>query len=341
MVTGICLVALGTQCSIMAGMSLEQEIKDRALELGCDAVGITDATPIAEADIERLRTWLDAGAAGEMAYLRRNFDKRIHPAALLEGAQSVVVIALNYKPAEEPACTAHPTSADGPSGTVATYACYEDYHDFMRPLLHELADFIRARTDNAQRFKVCVDSVPLAERALAVRAGLGFIGKNHMLIHLKLGPQVFLGELVTTAKLHPDDPTPGTCVGCDRCLRACPTGALSADGQFDARRCLSYLTIEYQGAVPSELAATVGDRIFGCDECVRVCPYRQTAPERANRRFRFHPERARLDLSRILAMDLEGFATEFTGSPIARTGHETLQRNARICLANTQRDRKS
>jgi epoxyqueuosine reductase len=315
----------------MAVMSLEQEIKDRALELGFDAVGITDAAPIAREDVEHLRAWLDAGAAGEMAYLQRNVEKRTHPAALLEGARSVIVVALNYKPIEEPA---HPASPNGPSGTVATYACYEDYHGFMRPLLHELAAFIGAQTNDAQRFKACVDSVPLAERALAVRAGLGFIGKSHMLIHPKLGPQVFLGELVTTVKLHPDDPTPGTCVGCDRCLRACPTGALSTDGRFDANRCISYLTIEHRGAVPSELAAKMGDRIFGCDECVRVCPYRHAAPGRVNRRFRFHPERARLNLSHILGLNRASFAAEFAGSPIARTGREALQRNARICLEN-------
>ena len=318
----------------MAVMSLEQEIKDRARELGFDAVGITDAAPIAEADVERLRTWLDAGAAGEMAYLHRNFEKRIHPAALLEGARSVLVVALNYKAMEQSARTAHSASPKDPSGTVANYACYEDYHDFIRPLLHELAAFIGARTNDTQRFKACVDSVPLAERALAVRAGLGFIGKSHMLIHPKLGPQVFLGELVTTVKLHPDEPTAGTCVGCDRCLRACPTGALSADGRFDANRCISYLTIEHRGAVPSELAARMGDRIFGCDECVRVCPYHHAAPRRANRRFRFHPERARLGLSHILGLSPASFATEFAGSPIARTGREALQRNAHICLEN-------
>ncbi|UCD53308.1 MAG: tRNA epoxyqueuosine(34) reductase QueG [Phycisphaerales bacterium] len=322
----------------MAVMSLEQEIKHRALELGFDAVGITDTAPIANADIERLRAWLDSGAAGEMAYLHRNFEKRIHPAALLEGAQSVIVVALNYKPPEDEGSLPAPEVS---SGEVTTYACYEDYHDFMRPLLHKLADFIRARTDGMQLFKVCVDSAPLAERALAVRAGLGFIGKSHMFIHPTLGPQVFLGELVTTVKLRPDDPTLGACVGCDRCLHACPTGALSTDGRFDANRCISYLTIEHKGAVASELAAKMGDRIFGCDECVRVCPYHHAAPARANQRFRFYHQRARLDLSHVLELSLESFAAEFAGSPVARTGHETLQRNARICLANAKRDRSS
>jgi len=332
-------------------MTLEQEIKDRALELGFDAVGITDATPIADTDVEHLRVWLDSGRAGQMEYLHRNFEKRIHPAALLEGAQSVIVVALNYKPVEcaphttsvgqESVCTAHPTSPETPSGTVATYAWYEDYHDFMRPRLHELADFVRARTDDAQRFKVCVDSVPLAERALAVRAGLGFIGRNHMLIHPTLGPQIFLGELVTTVELRPDDPTPRTCVGCDRCLRACPTGALRADGGFDANQCISYLTIEHKGTVASERAGKIGDRVFGCDECVLVCPYHHAAPACANRQIRFYPERARLNLSHILELTPESVAAEFERSPITRPGLEALQRNARICMANAQRDQTS
>lgn len=329
-------------------MSLEQEIKDRALELGFDAVGITDASPIAEADIERLRTWLQAGGAGQMGYLHRNFDKRIHPAALLEGARSVIVVALNYKPVgcdphtiaigQEPVCTAHPTLAETPSGTVAMYARYEDYHEFMRPRLHELADFVRSKTEDTQRFKACVDSVPLAERALAMRAGLGFIGKSHMLIHPTLGPQIFLGELVTTVELRSDAPTIGTCVGCDRCIRACPTGALGADGEFDANQCISYLTIEHKGAIAPELAEKMGDRVFGCDACVVVCPYRHAAPACANRQIRFYPERARLGLSHILELTPESFAAEFEHSPLTRPGLAALQRNARICIANAQRN---
>jgi len=315
-------------------MSLEQEIKNRALELGFDAVGISDATPIAQADIDRLKLWLAEGRAAGMDYLHRNFEKRVHPAALLDGARSVIVVALNYKPAEdeEPAA-----AATGPSGTVAMYARYEDYHDFLRPRLHQLADFVRGRTDDEQRFKVCVDSVPLAERALAMRAGLGFVGTSHMLIHPALGPQIFLGELVTTVELHPDKPSSGSCVGCDRCVRACPTGALGADGRFDANRCLSYQTIEHRGAIAPDLAERMGDRLFGCDQCVLVCPYRHAAPTRANRELRYDPECAHLDLAHVLGLTADSFAREFAGSPINRLGLTGLQRNARICLANAQR----
>ena len=311
-------------------MNLAQPIKDKASSLGFDAVGITDAAPVDAADTERFEAWLAAGFARRMEYMHRNVGKRFDPAQLLPGAQSVVVVALNYKqaqPDEKPA---------GPYGRVAQYACYDDYHEFMRPLLHQLAAFIREQAGLATRFKVCVDSVPLAERALAVRAGLGFVGRNHMLIHPTLGPQVFLGEIVTTAEIEPiDDVAAETpCVGCDRCVRACPAGALRDDGRFDAGRCISYLTIEHKGEIAPDLAARVGDRLFGCDECVMACPHRQEAPLCANTRLRFHPERQYLNLADLLEMTPERFEAEFAGSPIHRLGLEGLKRNARTCIEN-------
>jgi epoxyqueuosine reductase len=315
-------------------MSLEQEIKAKTLELGFDAVGITDASPIDTGQIGHLRAWLDSPFVGQMQYMRRNVEKRVNPRELLPGAHSVVVVVLNYKP---PDPRAQDEASTAPFGRVAQYACYEDYHDFMRPLLHALAAFVRDRTDGTARFKVCVDSAPLAERALAVRAGLGFIGTNHMLIHPKLGPQVLLGELISTVKLCADEPSEGTCVTCDRCLRACPTGALRADGQFDASRCISYLTMEHKDTIEPELAAKTGDRLFGCDECVLACPYRHAAPACANRQFKFYPDRARLDLQKILKLTPESFEAEFAGSPLARLGLEGLKRNARVCRENLGR----
>ena len=210
-------------------MTLEQEIKGRALSLGFDAVGITDASPIADDDIARLNAWLRAGRAGQMGYMHRNVEKRIDPATLLKGAQSVIVVALNYKPDGSAGTEQRPQQ----TGAVAQYAWHDDYHDFMKPLLFELADFIGKRIDRRHRFKVCVDSVPLAERALAVRAGLGAVGTNHMLIHPTLGPQVFLGELVTTAALEPDGPCRWTRSHLPH-SQGCPTGA-QASSEFDAR----------------------------------------------------------------------------------------------------------
>lgn len=321
-------------------MSLEQEIKDKALELGFDAVGITDAVPIDPAQADCLHAWLDLGFEGQMQYMARNVEKRVDPGALVPGAEAVVVVALNYKPSVGTGPCARPgqpqgvAPAGGPFATVADFACYEDYHDFMRPLLHALADFIGHRTSPPHRFKACVDSVPLAERSLAMRAGLGFIGRNHVLIHPTLGPQILLGEIITTARLRPDPPSSGACGGCDRCIRACPTGALRTDAQFDANRCISYLTIEHEGPVEPELAARMGDRVFGCDECVLACPCQGVAPLCSNRQFQFYPERKQLDLPRIEAMTPESFEAEFAGSPLHRPGLDRLKRNARICLNN-------
>ncbi len=312
-------------------MTLEQQIKDKALALGFNAVGITDAGPIDASDIASLKTWLDAGRAGQMSYLHRNFEKRIHPAALLDGAQSVIVVALNYKlPTDE----IDPDPSDEPHGTVCQYARYEDYHDFMKDRLRRLAEFLSSVTDDDSTFKICVDSVPLAERALAVKAGLGFIGTSRMFIHPTLGPQVFLGELITTVKLAIDEPKPGICISCGRCFRLCPTGALQADGSFDATKCISYLTIEHKDAIPPDLVGQVGDRVYGCDVCVLVCPHHHGAPACDNAELKFYSDRARLALREILEMTSEVFDATFTGSPIHRLGLERLKRNARICIEN-------
>ncbi len=314
--------------SIMVSMSLEQETKDKALELGFDAVGITDASPIGPEHVEHFEAWLRSGYAGRMHYMHRNLDKRIDPGKLLDGARSVIVVALNYKIREEAVELADP---DNPVGRVAQYARYEDYHPFLKSLLHKLADFLQAMTDQRHTFKICVDSAPAAEKALAVRAGLGFIGKNHLLIHPQFGPQVLLGVLITTAGLRPDHPHTGTCGQCRLCLEACPTGALRPDGFLDARRCISYLT-QYESK--DHRARDIGHWLFGCDECLLVCPFQQNAPACANQHFRRHIGGAGLDLRELLELTPEAFKAEFGDLPLAGPGFEMLRRNARLCMEN-------
>jgi len=317
-------------------MDLTQEIKQKALELGFDLVGITDASPIEEQQEKALRDWLQSGFAGQMAYMHRNIEKRIDPAGLLENAQSVICVGLNYTP----------LAGDGKTnaaavGRVSNYALYEDYHIFIKKQLCKLVDFINSIINNQSsiiNFRVCVDSAPLAERALAVRAGLGFIGKNHILINPQLGCQIFLGEIITTLKLQPSIENHGLdkslCSNCNKCIAACPSGALRPDGQFDASRCVSYLTIEYKGEIASDLAGKIGDRLFGCDECILACPWQKKAPPCKNKQFKFYGDRAEMDLNEILNMTEDEFAGRFAGSCIERLALDGLKRNAQIGLAN-------
>jgi epoxyqueuosine reductase len=317
-------------------MCLSQEIKCKAIELGFDLIGITDASPIDTRHIELLSQWLKSGLAGQMSYLHNNFAKRTQPALLLENAQSVICVGLNYKPPKQKPMKPAP---DVPMGKIASYAQYEDYHPFIKERLRKLTEFIDSISKQKYKFKICVDSVPLAERSLAARAGLGFIGKNRMLINPALGPQIFLGEIITTLKLPIDNPITDNCLNCDKCITACPTHALTPDGQFDANRCINYLTIEYKGRIHPKLEEKTGDRIFGCDECVIACPYQNNAPVCKNKQFKLYNNRTKLDLSRILNLTQQDFDAEFADSTIRRSGLERLKRNAQICLDNINRIR--
>jgi epoxyqueuosine reductase len=329
-------------------MSLTDDIKHKSLELGFDLVGITDASPLNPRQTEFLSAWLKAGCAGQMTYLHHNLEKRIDPVKLLPNAQSVIVVALNYKP---PLLSSRPRP---PTGKIAAYAQYEDYHPFIKNRLRKLADFITDIAGENLQFKICVDSAPLSERAFAVRAGLGFIGKNHLLINPQLGPQLFLGELLTTLKLSPDEILrchsesgsavmpdeesrrliPNNCTTCNKCIAACPTGALTNDGFLDANKCINYLTIEYKGQIPSDLSQKISDRLFGCDDCILACLYQQNAPPCKNKDFKFYADRANLNLHNVLALTEESFKTQFADSVIKRPGLDLLKRNAQICLSN-------
>ncbi len=315
-------------------MEQAQDIKSKALELGFDLVGIADAGPIDNKQFKMFTDWLALGYAGRMNYMRENLDKRTNPAKLLENARSVICVGLNYT---LPKNQEQLPESTGPTGRVADYAQYEDYHFFLKTQLHKLTDFISSIAGPDYSFKICVDSAPLAERTLAVKAGLGFIGKNHMLINPNLGPQILLGEIITSLKLPADEPITDNCRNCNKCIEACQTGALRTDGQFDANKCISYLTIEYKGQILPDLAEKIGDRLFGCDECVMACPYQHDAPACRSKQFKFHNDRAKLDLNRILNLPEENFDAEFGDSPIKRLGLLRLKRNAQICLTNVTR----
>jgi len=315
-------------------MNLTKAIKQKAIELGFDLVGVTGTRPIDAEQIEYLKNWLAAGRAAGMSYMHKNFAKRTNPAELMPGAKSVICVGLNYKtsPPKE--------SSDGASagyGVIANYALYEDYHPFIKKRLRTLAGFMSDLVGaNNCRFKICVDSVPLAERALAQRAGLGFVGKNHILINPRLGLQILLGEIVTDLELECDEPMTKHCPDCNKCVRACPTGALDTEGAFDANKCISYLTIEHKADIADELAGKIGNRLFGCDECVLACPYDLNAPACANKEFKSFAQYRQIQPAQVLAWRQAQFDRCFGDSSVKRLGLERLKRNAKICLANAR-----
>jgi len=311
-------------------MRVEDTIKQAALALGFDLVGITTADPLPEDHAHHLRTWLQRGYAGDMGYLETHQAKRLDPRLLLDRGASVILAGINYR--QRPLDLPYPPA----QGRIAHYARWEDYHSFLKDRLRRLSSQLLTRVGKHERFKICVDTAPVAERSLAQRAGLGFIGRNHMLIHPTLGPELFLGAILTTAALAPDYPMSGNCGDCHLCQAVCPTGALRQDGFLDATRCINYLTIEHRGDIPRDLQPAIGHRLYGCDACVRVCPYYQQAPLCTPGEFKYNPGRATLDLNEVLHWTPEDFDSQLCGTPLERLGLERLQRNARICLENAR-----
>ena len=314
----------------MTIMDLSNKIKQKAVSLGFDLVGITDASAIDRKDAQMLKNWLDSSHNGQMHYMARNFEKRFDPSKLLKNAKSVIATALNFKPPEY-----EKSETDNrPAGKIANYAQFEDYHKFIKDRLHQLAEYANDIAQTDARYKICVDSVPLAERSIAARAGLGFIAKNHMLTNPKLGSQLLLGEIITELKLKPDQPLNLTCKECCRCTQACPTGALTPDGQFIAKKCISYLTIELKEDIRSEYESKITDHLFGCDLCVTSCPYNSNTPSCKNKDFRFYPENAELELNKIIQMTAEDFKNQYSDTSLERAGLEKLKSTAHVCLKN-------
>lgn len=313
--------------------SIEETIKAKALELGFDLVGITTVEPSIFA--EPYREWLANGYAGEMEYLARNVEKRLDPSLMMENAKSLIVVGMNYyADAEEGAGT---PEIDAERGVFARYARGDDYHDVMKAKLGVLLETLKAEYEGEIEGRVFVDTAPVLEREVARRAGLGWFGKNTCLINTRRGSYFFLGEILTTAELVPDAPAVGGCGTCTRCLDACPTGALVAPFQLDARRCLSYLTIELKGAIPEEFRpalAESGNRIYGCDICQEVCPFnlRRSVPTHEEA-YQSREVTDTPKLTELLVMSAEEFREKFKGSAVKRAKRRGLLRNAAVALA--------
>lgn len=309
-----------------------------ALETGFDRVGIARAGPIAHP--EYFEDWLARGRAGEMTYLPRYRSMRVDPRRLLTGARSVVAVAQSYHHgAAAVSGPAGAESSEGARGRVAQYAWGRDYHRVLRKKLHRLADRLHEELDETFETRVCVDTAPIMEREVAAAAGVGWIGKNTMVLNREIGSFFFLGEIVTTLELTPSASLTDHCGTCTRCLEACPTGALVAPYQMDATRCIAYLTIEHRGDITTNLHPMMGDWVFGCDVCQDVCPYNRHATltgEPAYQLSERNPLVPRPLLSQLTNLSEAGYGRHLAGSAMKRATLAMLKRNAAIARANSE-----
>jgi epoxyqueuosine reductase len=308
---------------------LAATIKRDGLALGFDAIGITHIE--LGADEAHFRDWLAAGFAGQMAYMSRHGSKRSRPAELIPGTVSCISARLNYWP--DAAASATATLADRDAGYISRYALGRDYHKTMRSRLQKLTERIVASVGPFGH-RVFTDSAPVLEKALARNAGLGWIGKHTNLIDKDSGSYFFLGEVYVDLDLPPDTTADAHCGSCSACLPACPTGAIVAPYRLDARRCISYLTIELKGSIPIELRALIGNRVYGCDDCQLVCPWNKFA--RGSQEPDFAPRHG-LDAARLIDLfswSEAEFLQKTAGSAIRRIGYAQWLRNVAVCLGN-------
>ncbi|MXW04271.1 MAG: tRNA epoxyqueuosine(34) reductase QueG [Gemmatimonadetes bacterium] len=317
-------------------VSLTEEIKAHAASLGFDLAGVTTADPPRHGDY--YAEWVEQGLGGEMAYLKRQIEKRQDPRKILPNARSLVVVAMNYRcPDPDPGSGMQAgTPESTPRGRIARYARGDDYHDVIKEKLLALLRFVQDRAGRPVEGKVYVDTGPVLEREFAVRAGLGWFGKHTNLIHKRVGSWLLIGEILLDIELNPDGPAADHCGTCTLCLEACPTDAIVEPYVVDSRRCISYHTIELKGAIPLEYRAAMGDRVFGCDDCQDVCPWNRSAPETGDPAFVARPWNEMPDLIEMLGLTPEAFRTRFKGSPVKRTKRRGLLRNTAVALGNTK-----
>lgn len=302
-------------------MNSADSIKSRARELGFEKVGISRVGEAPHGEF--LGEWLGRDYHGEMAYMARSPERRTDPAKVLPGARSLVCVFKNY---QSPGVH----SADPRTGRISRYAWGDDYHEVILPKLEELSAFLSER---GGRQKCYVDTGPILERDHAAEAGTGWHGKSTMLIDPQLGTWFFLGEILTTLELPADEPQPSRCGTCVRCITACPTGAITEAHRLDARRCISYLTIELKGSIPLELRPMIGDRIYGCDDCLDACPWNRFASISRETALAAGPA-TQMPLRDYLALDDTQFRGLFRRSPIKRVKRRGFLRNVCVALGN-------
>jgi epoxyqueuosine reductase len=312
----------------VAGDELKRRIVERARAAGFDAVRVTGAELAPEIGAG-LDAYLEDGRQGDMAWLARDPDRRRHPQGLWPAARSVIVLGMNYGPTTDPLAILDRLDR----AAISVYAQGKDYHDIVKRNLKELGRWLAAET--GAELKVFVDTAPVMEKPLAAAAGLGWQGKHTNLVSRDFGSWLFLGEIFTTLDLPPDPPETDHCGSCAACQEICPTAAFPAPYQLDARRCISYLTIEHKGPIPVEFRAAMGNRIYGCDDCLAVCPWNKFASRTAELAFAPRAELAGPLLRDLAELDDAGFRALFSGSPIKRIGRERFVRNVLIAIGNS------
>jgi epoxyqueuosine reductase len=320
---------------------MKTAIRQRANELGFDDCRFTNAAVPASA--EQFQNWLAEKKHGEMAWLERSAMKRMDVQKVLANAKSVIALAISYdrsdmqQMASDEKSLAFDSCRLSPAthhGIIARYARFDDYHDVLDERLKLLAEFVNQLGGSETRSLWYVDTGPILERDFAQRAGLGFVGKHTNLISRKLGNWIFLAEIITTLELEADSPEANHCGKCTRCITACPTKAITAPFELDARLCISYLTIELKGAIPVELRPAIGNRIYGCDDCLAACPWNRFAREGNLMKSYGREELNSPDLVELLQLNDAGFKSRFSGSPILRTKRRGVLRNVCVALGN-------
>ena len=318
-----------TQSRHLDPSAAKRQLEARARELGFDRLGVA-RIDIAE-DEQHLLRWLDAGFHGEMDYMRRHGVMRSRPQELAPGTVRVVSVRMDYWPAG--ARDAEAVLGDSQAGYISRYALGRDYHKVMRGALAQLAREL-AQEIGQFGYRVCVDSAPVLEKALARNAGLGWIGKHTSLISRDAGSWFFLGEILTDLPLPEDEPASAHCGTCSACITACPTQAIVAPYRLDARRCIAYLTIEHHSAIPEELRPAIGNRIYGCDDCQLVCPWNKFAHTASHPDFKVRHGLDAARLTELFAWTEAQFDERMRGSPIYRIGYEKWSRNIAVALGN-------
>ena len=307
---------------------VKQAIREKALALGFDAVGFCSADTSRRHE-RNLAAFLALGRHGDMAWMADTAKRRAAPKALWPEAHGIVVLGMNYGPASDPLANLHRRRR----GAVSVYAQGGDYHPVIKKRLKRLARWMCEC--HGGQVKVFVDTAPVMEKPLAQRAGLGWQGKHSNLVSREFGSWLFLGEVFTTLDLPPDAAVRGACGSCRACLDICPTDAFPAPYQLDARRCISYLTIEHKGHIGRQFRAAMGNRIYGCDDCLAVCPWNKFAGAGAEHAFQPRSELSGAKLAELADLDDAAFRALFSGSPIKRTGRHRFVRNVMIALGNS------